>query len=495
MDAISDVVRRRTDADLIVDAGTGERWTYARASDQALRLAGALRDAGVRRGDRVTIVMENSPAVLLAYLAALYLGATIVLVNRASAADEIAYAIDALGGSLTLVSPNTAPLVDAPRSVLVTSGADLRLDGRSVLDRAPIGAFEGVSGDDPFSITLTSGSTARPKGVVHTIATLFGNALSFNAYVGATEGTIFLHGLPMSYMAGLLNSIVCPFMAGGTIVIGEEFSARTFLDFWAIPRRYGVNTMWATPTAIALLLELDRSAQGVEHCRATSMRIFVGTAPLPPDLRERFETRYGVPLRTSYGLSELLLLTVRRPERGEDPDSNGAPLPDVEIAIERADASSDGEVVVRTPYASPGYVGAAGPAPDRFATGDLGRIGGHGELRITGRTKDLIITGGVNVSPAAVETAMRAHPAVREAVAVGVPDRVLGEAVAVAVEIAPAADPSEVRRALAGEYAARLGQAQRPRHVIVVGDFPRSATGKIRRADVRALVTSALAER
>lgn len=483
--AIRDVFKRRADADLLVGARTGHRWTYRRASEDAARIAAALEADGVSRGGRVNVLMENSPAVVLTYLAAASIGATVVPVNRNAAADEIDYALRTMGGELTVVSPRTHQRVTGRRLCVTTQGGELRIDGNT-----PLGGvahfFEGVADDDRFSITLTSGSTARPKGVVHTIGTLFGNALAFNAHVGAGSETVFLHGLPMSYMAGLLNSIVCPLMAGGTIVVEEEFGARTFLAPWAVARRFDVNTMWATPTVLALILELDRSGEGVEHCRQTGMRIFVGTAPLPSDLRKRFESRYGVPLRTSYGLSELLLLTVRRPEHREIADANGTPLSGVELRT-----SSEGEIIVRTPYASPGYVGGP-PAPDWFSTGDLGDLLEDGALVITGRKKDVIITGGVNVSPVAVEDAMRTHPLVDDAVAVGVPDEILGEVVAVVVELAPGADAAMVRQELMTKYSARLGASQRPRHIVVSGRIPRSPTGKVRRADVRALVTSAV---
>ncbi len=488
---IRDLIQRRASADLLIDARTDERWTYERASEYAAKLGAALRAEGVEHGDRVVIIMENSPAVILAYLAALYLGAVIVPVNRAGSAADIGYAQTEIGGGgLTLVSPRTRHLASGRTLGLTLEGGDLFLEGRSVLAHRDLTPFEGVTPDDAFSITLTSGSTGRPKGVVHSIATLFGNARSFNAFTRLGEETIFLHGLPMSYMAGLLNSIVCPFMAGGTIVVAEEFSARTLLDFWSVPRRYGVNTLWATPTLIAVLLELDRTTYGAEHCRSHGVRMFVGTAALSADHRSRFESKYGIRLRTSYGLSELLLLTVRRPDRDEEPDSVGAPLPAVEVSMVGGDQATDGEICVRTPYAALGYWGLEGPLPEPFMTGDLGRVLQRGELLITGRKKDLIITGGVNVSPVAVEEVMRAHPRVRDVVAVGVPDAILGEAVALAVVLDPSADARAVKRDLMTTYAARLGQAQRPRHVVIVDQMPRSPNGKIRRADVRALVTS-----
>jgi acyl-CoA synthetase (AMP-forming)/AMP-acid ligase II len=232
-------------------------------------------------------------------------------------------------------------------------------------------------------------------------------------------------------------------------------------------------------------------------------RVCIGTAPLPLSLKKAFEAKYGVELFESYGLSELLFVTATSPFAARDEGSVGTALPGVAIEIRDEQgtplAGAEGEIHVKTPFLTPGYIDYDSgrpetiPADSWFPTGDVGRLGADGQLFVTSRKKDLIIRGGVNVSPRAVEDVLLEHPAIEEAVAIGVPDEFYGETI-VAVLILKAG------RTLAAEEESlerlcrdRLSAAARPSRFMTVDGFPRSTAGKIQKNRVRDDVMSTIA--
>lgn len=412
-------------------------------------------------------------------------GAVIVPLNPTLTPDDLAYILDVVQPARIVATPRTVGLasgLSVRTHVVDAVGAELVLDGTA--PRGGDGLHVELRETDPFCVTFTSGSTAYPKGVVHTVGSLFGNAATFADHTGLGPASRFLHLLPISYMAGLLNLLVSPFMAGASVVIGPEFSARRALDFWSVPSRHEVNSFWLTPTIVAMLLRLDRDVRPTGTI-ASLRHAFVGTAALPSESKEAFETRYRFQLSPSYGTSELLIVTVNDGGHGRQ-DSVGGPLPGVELRL--VDESGGiGEVFVRTPHRFAGYLGETPPSDDGGwrATGDVGTLLSDGQLVLTGRKKELIICGGINVSPVAVERVVGAHPAVDAVAAVGIPDPILGEVVAVAVRLREGLKLDEVRVALADHARARLAPAQRPAHWVQLAELPVTSIGKVQRLRVR----------
>lgn len=488
IDAIREVPRRHASAVFLVDAESGREITYAEAHDLACRSAARLREAGIRRGDRVCVLAENSAAVPIAYLALLYAGATFVPINPVLSDEDIRFVIDATRPRAVLASARQRARVPGAgaRIELASIRGEPLLDGRPVADADLLAPLEGARDADELCITFTSGSTAFPKGVVHTIGSLFGNALAFDSHTGVGSDRRFMHLLPMSYMAGLLNLLACPFMAGASVIVGPEFSARSILDFWSVPMHAGANAYWLVPTIVAMLLRADRDGRAPDFLRSSAPMLFCGTAPLPPADKRAFAERYGVELRPSYGTSELLLITVNDPARGHRDDSVGTPIRGVTLRV-AGRGDEGGEILVATPSRSPGYLGEepAGSSGQWSATGDLGVLLPDGELIVTGRKKELIISGGVNVSPAAVERVVGEHPGVEACAAVGIPDPILGERVVVAVRLREDHDPTAVRAAIVALARERLAPAQRPAEVVVLDSLPFTPTGKVRRGAVR----------
>lgn len=495
------VWRERGGDPFLIDAIEGRSWTYGAFVGQVRALADHLSSAGLRRGDRLAIVLASSPELAALYFACLHLGLVAMPVNPALSARDLDAILCGSRPTAVACSRSTEALLPVALRARVPS---IRLheeggaDGWRLVEGGPTpsSAFEDVVAEATLSVHFTSGTTSVPKGVAHRAGSLLQAALTFGRHVGIDPECRFHHVLPMSYMAGFLNLLLCPFMAGGSVVVDGAWTPQRLLTFWQAPMRHGVTALWLVPTMMAALLKVDRATAAPAFCRESVRLLCVGTAPLPEVVQEAFLARYGLRSLESYGLSETLFLTSNRPDAPHRSGSVGTALEGVELSIrddagEALAAGVDGEVWARTPWDLVGYLDyETGAAQERapgtwFPTGDLGHVDADGWLFITGRKKDLIIRGGTNVSPRAVEEALLRHAAIADAAVVGVPHPVLGEEVVAVVVLrpgAPAKDPlADVLRWCRDE----LAVAAVPSRFLTVDALPTSSTGKVMKATLR----------
>jgi long-chain acyl-CoA synthetase len=361
------------------------------------------------------------------------------------------------------------------------------------LDQPPGGPlpepFAGATDDDLLIILFTSGTTSAPKGVMHRIVSEFGNAVTFNTEMDFGPDHRFLHVWPMAYSSGYLNTLLSPFMAGGSVVLAGAFVAQTVLTFWNPVVAHAANTLWLSPTMMASLLRIDRDTAGIAWCRREVRTVCCGTAPLASKLKRDFEEKYGVEVLESYGLSELLLITANTPRYPRRESSVGRVLPGVELRF-----ADDEEILVRTPFAMSGYfdLETMQPAPlepgSWFPTGDLGRLDAEGNLFVTGRKKDLIIRGGLNISPRAVRDVLLEHPAVEDAAVLGLPHDFYGEEVVAALKLKPGHSLDAEQPSILQLCRARLNQASVPTRLVEVAQFPTGSTGKVLIRELKKLV-------
>lgn len=271
--------------------------------------------------------------------------------------------------------------------------------------------------EKPFLITYTSGSTGTPKGVVHSLGNLIRSAASFRDAVGYRKGDVMYHCMPMTYMAGILNTIVLPFISCCGVVIGRRFSVMESIHFWKNIEKYGVNCFWMAPAMLRMILAVDKKQRGKEALTNKDVRFSVGTAPLDSGLRKIFENAYGVHLYQSYGLSETLFLTSQTVESASGDQSVGRLLDGVRMKVE-----ADGEAAFAVPWMFLGYwnreSGISSPGK-WYLTGDL-VTGTEKSLHIKGRKKDLIIKGGINLNPHDIEQCILKNVAVEQCVVQGI---------------------------------------------------------------------------
>jgi len=499
----------------LVDAQTGRTLSYADFRLVVLDLAAGLARAGAARGTRIALLLPNGLELACAYFACLRLGAVAVPVNAKYAPADREYILGVSRAVLAVVPAAGAEAAgDAERARLPVFRVGTDPAGEptdwELPDTAPTVPADAPppnqAPDAPFALTFTSGTTGRPKGIFHSAATLLGNARAFNQALSITPEHRFLHAMPMAYMAGLLNCLLCPFAAGASVVVDREFDARMAFSFWPGVLRHGVNCLWSAPSALGMILALDRGEDG----RRTALRFIAAcTASLPGQLRAEFEERYGVPVLPSFGMSETLINTVDSLERRCPDGATGYPLPGMELRVVGPDGlagaalapGAEGELLVRSPSLMLGYLdpdtGGLQPASPSmptagwFPTGDMGMLLPGGALRITDRKKDLIVRGGMNVSPKKVEVALEGHAGVLEAAVVGLPDLARGERVAAAVRLRPGPGAASAE-SLRGELLARcrelLEPAAWPEALVFLADFPRGGTGKVDKRALRALL-------
>ena len=440
------------------------------------RVAGRLRRAGLAAGDRVLVSAATSMDLVVAYLGALRMGLVVVPVNTAYREREVAHIVgDA--------RPRAAVVDDSDRGSWArrAAGGDLLVTGPEVgLPDGDPPPLDTAGPGDPALLCYTSGTTGTPKGAVLAHGNLLASAEALRlAWRWAPDDRLVL-ALPLFHIHGLGVGLHGTLLAGASAVLLPRFEAGAVLD---AARDHQATLFFGVPTMYSRLADSPRAAE------LGRLRLCVsGSAPLPPTVFERLAERAGQRVLERYGMTETIM-NVSNPYDGERrPGTVGLPLPGVELRLAGGD---QGEVLLRGPNVFSGYWGnpaatAEAFDPDGwFRTGDLGSFDERGYLRIEGRSKELIITGGYNVHPREVEGLLLEHPGVAEAAVVGTPSEEWGEQVTAFVVPADPADPPG-RDELLAFAAERLAGFKRPRVLRYVDALPRNALGKVLKQELRA---------
>lgn len=472
----------------------GRAISYADLAARTAQACGRLHRLGVRRGDRVALLLAGRPEFAAILHALPYLGAVAVPLNRRLSPAEIARRLADSGPRLLVYDSTARETVAAVRRQLPLFAASTDADA---LDDDPV--FDKVSAEpdvrDPridlqavHSIIYTSGSTGRPKGVLLTYGNFFWSAVGSAFNLGVHRDDRWLACLPFCHVGGLsilLRSVIY----GTTAVIHDGFDA-VRVDRALDEERVTIVSVVANMLQRLLERRGDRAYPPWLRC------VLLGGGPAPLALLQACRAR-GVPVVQTYGLTEAAsqVTTLAPADAERKLGSAGKPLFGTEIALSGPNgprpngpvlADGVGEILVRGPTVSPGYLDPADNVPREdgwLRTGDLGRLDAEGFLYVIGRHDDMIITGGENVYPAEVEAVLQAHAAVAEACVFAVADARWGQAVAASVRlrVGATASPSELI-----EYVCQhLAHFKAPRHLHFVQDFPRTASGKIIREQVR----------
>ncbi len=510
-EAIAEIVERRKDHVFLVDAASGSEITYGEFDRQACALAVELRKRGMRKGDRIGVLVPNCCELAVLYFACIYLGVVIVPVNPALSKNEIDFVLKNCKPSLVVTSVLNAKSIGEvhPKVIGLVIGHDtLNLEdfdqiNIETLDQANDSVrLEGADADDLIVIMYTSGTSAKPKGLAHKRDRMFRNASAFASAQGIDEHSRFYLTLSMAYMGGFYNLLVLPFLCGASVVVDRVFDARSSLHFWEKAKKYEVNTLWMAPTVLSILLKMDRGRTGEEFCRSSIRHAFVGFAPLPLKVKDEFEERYGVRLIENYGLSETLFVTARSHAGVDGLGYVGEALPGIALRVVNDDGDlvatgKDGEVQVLTPDLMAGYLDSNGrllptDASAWFATGDVGCLEDRGSLSITGRKKDIIIRGGVNISPAAIEEVLMQVSGISDVAVVSIPHELYGEDIVAVLKLETGLELDPLLETLVAHAKGSLAPHQQPARYITMDELPRTSSGKVQKARIRELVAEKL---
>ena len=509
-ETITNVVTRRAGQVFLVDANSGHEITYSEFHRLSCALAAELRERGVRKGDRVGVMLPNCCELAVLYFACIYLGAVIVPVNPALSKSEVQFILGSCKPALVVAStPHAESVREFHANVLGLQTAqeadrnDPNQININVLnERKDFVPLETADAEDLMVIMYTSGTSAKPKGLAHKLGCMFRNALAFASAQGIDQDSRFYLTLSMAYMGGFYNLLVLPFLCGASVVVDHVFDARSSLHFWEKAKNKKVNTLWMAPTVLSILLRMDRGRTGEEFCRGSVRHVFVGFAPLPLKVKDEFETRYGVRLVENYGLSETLFVTARSASALGGQGYVGEALPGIAVRIvndegEQIAPGMDGEVQILTPDLMAGYLDAEGRllemnASEWFATGDVGRLDGRDSLSITGRKKDIIIRGGVNISPAAIEEVLMHVQGVSDAAVVSIPHELYGEDIVAVLKLEAGVEVDLILESVAAYAKRNLAQHQQPARYMAIDELPRTTSGKVQKTRVRELVAEKL---
>ncbi|MEU6260116.1 AMP-binding protein [Streptomyces sp. NPDC047043] len=497
------------------------RLSYREVDELSDSVAGHLAARGLEHGDRVAILLQNSPLFVLALLGAWKAGATVVPVNPMYKSGEVAHVLRD-GEVAALICSDRAwdsylreTAADSPVSIVLT-GCELdfqtRGDARvlaferlpqatdaadlTTVARAGYEAPEGrrLRPSDIALISYTSGTSGAPKGATNTHGNIMYNAERQRTGLALPDAPVYYALAPLFHITGMVCQLGACLNSAGTLVLTYRFEAGVVLEAFAEHRPH--YTVGPSTAFMALAARPDVTP---DHF-SSFVNISSGGAPVPPALVEKFRAGFGPYIRNGYGLTECTAPCASVPpglEAPVDPVSGtlavGLPGPETVVRIvdeqgQEVPFGEQGEILVRGPQVVPGYWRRPEATAETFPggelrTGDIGFMDEQGWLYVVDRKKDMINASGFKVWPREVEDVLYTHPAVREAAVVGVPDGYRGETVKAYISLRPGAetDPDE----LAVYCKERLAAYKYPRQVEILPDLPKTASGKILRRELR----------
>ncbi|MGR4868585.1 AMP-binding protein [Variovorax sp. LARHSF232] len=453
-------------------------------------VSAVLRAHGARPGDTVSVVMPNGLQTLRVLLGAMHGGLCVNPVNLLSQPEQMRYVLAHSDSRVVCVAPEwearvRAMLEGIGRQVeVLVAGPDAdALPGET--QAAPADDVPKPAVGDVALLMYTSGTTGMPKGVMLTQGNLAANAHAISAEHRLLPADRVLAVLPLYHINAFAVTMLAPLAHGGSLAMPPKFSAGRFWE-----QASGTQCSWinVVPTMISYLLEGDppppAQTASIRFCRSAS-------AALPPEHHRAFEQKFGIGIVETMGLTETAAPSFSNPldpalrKLGSVGRASGCEARVIDAALAEVPDGTTGELAIRGANVMRGYykndeaTRASFTLDGWLRTGDLGHRDADGFFFVTGRIKELIIKGGENIAPREIDEALMRHPAVREAAAVGVPDRHYGQEIGVCIVLRDGcACTEEELRAFCAEA---LGRYKAPGHYRFVTDLPRGPSGKVQR--------------
>ncbi|MGZ5091160.1 MAG: AMP-binding protein [Burkholderiales bacterium] len=490
------------DAPYLIAPETGAIMTYGELQRASRALGGFLLAQGLQKGDKVALMLHNSYQTARLLIGVMYGGFTVVPLNLLSQPSQLEYVIDHSDATLVFTSDELAPRVNEalgavqrditvividPDSTRIFDEQSLLLEKRS---RAPSADCELplVTEEDDSLLMYTSGTTGRPKGVLHTHRSVIaGGEYTSAAHCLRREDRVMC-ALPLYHINGQIVTAVAPLVHGGSVVMPHRFSVS---DYWRQVAEHRCTWINVVPTIIAYLLNApepgDRGLDisHVKFCRSAS-------APLAPDLHRAFERKFGISVIETFGMTETNAPCFSNPyDAGKrkigspgQAYGNEAKVIDLRTGVTQP-AGVEGEIMLRGDnvmkcyYKDPVTTASTLQSDGWMHSGDVGYLDRDGFVFVTGRIKELIIKGGENIAPREIDEALLKHPAVLEAAAVGIADSLYGQEIMACVVLKPGSrcTPEELKAFSVRE----LGKYKAPKILKIVDALPKGPSGKVQR--------------
>jgi acyl-coenzyme A synthetase/AMP-(fatty) acid ligase len=502
-DVVDPLARENRRGLLFVDtAGKRTEYSFAQISEQSRKWAAVLRDSGVRKGDRVIVVLPKIPAWLFAMVGLLRLGAVAVPGAEQLRAKDLLYRANHAGATVAIGHVGNAEEVEAIAAdtpnlqhYLLVGGERDGWTGAEALVAAAV-PFDGVptQADDLAYIVYTSGTTKEPKGVMHRVAYTYAKRMAARFWFACTPADLVWCTAGTGWAKSLWSVLLGPWSCGSCIVLDEGgFVPEQRLD---LIRDLGVNVLCQAPTEYRLEVKLSDlgtrwKLPQLRHCVSAG-------EPLNPEVLARWRDAFGLTIYDGYGQTENTLLVANLPGMDVRPGSMGKPTPGHEVAIvddEGAVCETGvvGDIALRgrPPSLFAGYYKndeetSVARRGDWYLTGDRAMADSDGYFWFVGRTDDVISSGAYRIGPFEVESALLEHPAVVESAVVGSPDVDRGNVVKAFVVLRPGYEPSAgLVRELQDHCKRVTAPYKYPREIEFVAELPKTRSGKIRRVELR----------
>ncbi|MEM9514035.1 MAG: long-chain-fatty-acid--CoA ligase [Actinomycetota bacterium] len=488
---------REPDEESIVEPSSGRRLTNAELNARSNRVANALTDAGVEKGDRVALLLMNGAEFVESFFAGGKIGAVIVPLNWRLVADELEFILSDAGATVLIFGADFADVAGELRARGSTAIATwIQLDGAptdgvvsyddwiaAASDAEP---QHRAAGDDLLFIMYTSGTTGLPKGVMQTHHTVFWATLTIASTSDFRKGDTFLNSLPLFHVGALVPVVVCIYSAT-SIVLLRSFDP---VQAWELIRDEHVSTTLMVPAMLQFMLAVHDPSV---HDTSSLRWCLSGAAPVPVSLIEAYGD-LNIEIQQIYGLTEAggPACQISSIDAAEHVGSTGKAFYFTEVRVVRADGSDcepdeAGEVIVRGEHVMPGYWNQPDATADAIRdgwlhTGDVATMDADGFVTIVDRVKDMLISGGENVYPAEIENVLVSHPKIADAGVIGIPSDRWGES---PMAVVVAADPSLTADEVIEFTNGKLAAFKTVKAVEFVEQLPRNPSGKILKRELR----------
>jgi acyl-coenzyme A synthetase/AMP-(fatty) acid ligase len=461
-------------------------FTFAEVADRAVRVSGGLAALGVARGDVVATLMGARPEWVFAMLGAWRLGAVVLPCSEQLRAKDIGIRLSEARPRAVLAAGRDMEALKPALSLVDPQPVVCDVDAGELPDGEPADAAA-TDLEDPALVIFTSGTAAQPRGVVHVQRYLWGQATQAEHWFGVREGELAWCTAASGWSKSARNAFVAPWTMGAACLLHEgRFDPGARMKMLA---EHGVNVLCQSPTEYRMIA----AGTSLEGRDLPSLRRLVSAGePLNPEVIEVFEAALGLPIHDGYGQTETGQLTGMPEGEPVRPGSMGKPFPGFELFVldEEGVVVDDGELAVDPATVPTFFRGYAGEEPFReklWRTGDRVRRDEDGFLWFEGRLDDVILSAGYRIGPFEVESALIEHPAVAEAAAVGYPDFRRGSVVRAVVVLREGFQPSVKLAAELQEHVkAMTAPYKYPRIVEFRDELPKTSSGKIKRAEIRA---------
>jgi acyl-CoA synthetase (AMP-forming)/AMP-acid ligase II len=470
--------RAQRDGVAFVFTDASPQLTWRELRDEAAIIARAITAHGVAKGQSIAILQPNGREGVLAFYGAVYGGFRATMINLAAGRDAIAYALDHCEAPLALVHDSVTEMFETTRPETMThldTFGDAEVDAR----------LHNVDPSDHALLMYTSGTTGRPKGVVHTQSSLLAGGWTPTVAHRLTDKDRALCVLPICHINGLCVTVMGALVSGGSVAMAEKFSAS---KFWDQIKTCKATWFSVVPTIISHLIHSDTNPD-----KATKSHLRFGrsaSSALAPDVQTTFEDRFGLPIIETMGLTETAAQILSNPlppatrKIGSPGIAYGNEVTILAPDLSECGAGVEGEIAIRGPNVMLEYLKNPEATKGTFhgdwlRTGDLGRKDAEGYLFVTGRLKELIIKGGENIAPREIDEALYTHGDVVEAAAFARPCKTYGERVEAAVRVCEGS--SLTAADLIAICVDKLGKFKAPEQVHFLPELPKGPSGKIQR--------------